>query len=99
MGAMGIKQITTCDVCGVSKIESNHWFEVQAQGEWSIMSLEPYEYGKVVCGEACAHKLLSQWFDGQRPQEKFVERGLEELKENDRLVGERRKDAESGDGR
>lgn len=65
---MGIKTTIVCDVCGVEKVESNHWFEVQDENDFDLMMLEPYEGGKVVCGEACAHKLLSQWFDKQRGQ-------------------------------
>lgn len=71
---MGIIQQIQCDVCGKVRQQVNHWFLVEVHnGEWLISVLEvPVKIAevarsKVVCGEDCALRLLSQWFDRQRP--------------------------------
>jgi hypothetical protein len=79
---MGIKQKITCDVCGTEKVEVNHWFQVfshisnDTNSEFIVLPCdgEVRDNQVVACGEACAHKLLNQWFDQQRkPQLKNVD--------------------------
>ena len=62
-----------CDGCGRLKQEANHWFVAVLGGP--TFAVYPYSDGvrirqrsgevKDVCGEDCAHKLLSIWFQKQ----------------------------------
>jgi hypothetical protein len=60
-----IQQVITCDICGSQKRQANHWFVVREEsGELHISGwnsphlLSPGT--KHLCGETCAHKLISQ---------------------------------------
>ena len=58
-----------CDVCGAVKRDTNHWF--LCGGDGSIFKVLAAADAKArttrmlqdICGEACAHKALSQWMD------------------------------------
>lgn len=61
-----IQQVINCDICGSQKRQSNHWFvaseesgELRISG-WKSLHLVSSE-AKHLCGEACAHKLISQF--------------------------------------
>ena len=65
-GATVIRQVITCDVCGSQKRQTNHWFAAYEEsgelriGGWnSLHRLSPDT--QHLCGEACAHKLISQF--------------------------------------
>ena len=65
-GAAVIQQVITCDVCGSQKRQTNHWFvareesgELRISGWNSVYLLSPAT--KHLCGETCAHKLISQF--------------------------------------
>jgi hypothetical protein len=53
----------TCDVCGISKREVNHWL-VMSKNKRSFLvdCFQSVDKGNDICGEECAHKALSQWF-------------------------------------
>lgn len=65
-----ISTTITCDVCGVAKKESNHWFEILAGEAFHAAKLDSV-YGrtgksalgpvKQVCGEQCATRLILRW--------------------------------------
>lgn len=61
-----IQQVITCDVCGSQKRQSNHWFIACEEsgdlriGAWKSPQLLSPET-KHLCGEACAHKLISHF--------------------------------------
>ena len=61
-----IRQVVTCDICGTQKQQTNHWFlaseesgELRISGWNSSHLLSPE--AKHLCGETCAHKLISQF--------------------------------------
>lgn len=61
-----IRQVITCNICGSQKRQTNHWFvayqetgELRISGWNSLRLLSPET--KHLCGEACAHKLISQF--------------------------------------
>lgn len=61
-----IRQVITCDVCGSQKQQTNHWFvayeecgELRIGGWDSLRVLSPET--KHLCGETCAHKLISHF--------------------------------------
>ena len=61
-----IRQVITCNICGSQKRQTNHWFEAyQETGELRISGLNSLRLlspeTKHLCGEACAHKLISQF--------------------------------------
>ena len=65
-----IRQTITCDVCGVHKIEANHWFmafehkgmlKLSAWGTPSGVRPET----KHLCGEKCVHRLLDEFMAGR----------------------------------
>ncbi len=65
-GATMIRQVITCDICGTQKRETNHWFvaceesgELRISG-WNSLHLQ-FPETKHLCGETCAHKLISQF--------------------------------------
>jgi hypothetical protein len=65
-GATVIQQVITCDICGSQKRQANHWFvareesgELRINGWNSPHLLSPET--KHLCGETCAHKLISQF--------------------------------------
>lgn len=63
----------TCDVCGVIKGESNHWYKIRIVGAfhtytWSCTkegASEPDERIHV-CGRACAQKKYEEWLEAQK---------------------------------
>lgn len=63
------KPVTTCDVCGIEKRETNHWFKVFIT-ETSVTVKKPDDINiegiKDVCGQKHATHLIQQWFD--RPE-------------------------------
>jgi hypothetical protein len=72
---MAATQVYTCDVCGVQRGETNHWFVAQQHtklkfGEWNAIH-SPSEFMRDqqtaihLCGQQCATKYL----------EKFLSRG------------------------
>lgn len=76
-----IKQVITCDICGAQKREANHWFvasqesgELRINGWNSLRLLSPET--KHLCGETCAHKLISQFLV------RLVEAGPERAEES-----------------
>jgi hypothetical protein len=61
-----IRQVITCDICGSEKGETNHWFVgYEESGELRISDWNPLHLlspeAKHLCGETCAHKLISQF--------------------------------------
>jgi hypothetical protein len=61
-----IQQVIACDICGAQKREANHWFvaceesgELRISG-WNSLHLQS-PATKHLCGETCAHKLISQF--------------------------------------
>ena len=69
---------TSCDVCKKVKKETNHWFRCEilrlAGVKFITFAALPYPERRNtsdLCGEECAHKALSQWFEfvGQRSPE------------------------------
>lgn len=61
-----IRQVITCDICGTPKQQTNHWFiackesgELRISG-WNPCYLKSPET-KHLCGETCAHKLISHF--------------------------------------
>jgi hypothetical protein len=61
-----IQQVITCDICGSQKRQANHWFVAREEsGElrisgWNSLHLQ-FPETKHLCGETCAHKLISQF--------------------------------------
>lgn len=60
-----IQQAITCDICGIEKRQTNHWFLVREEsGELRISGWKPLQIlfpGTLhLCGETCVHKLISQ---------------------------------------
>ena len=66
-----------CDVCGIQKKESNHWWyvrtipdsELEVNSYWQIMPWDyPAENPEVVhlCGVSCAIRHLSAFLEGGR---------------------------------
>ena len=59
-----------CDVCGTQKQETNHWlyvnYRILERHESIEFSVEAGENKLCldICGDECAHKLLSQWLTG-----------------------------------
>lgn len=60
-----IQQAITCDICGIEKRQTNHWFlvreesgELRISGWNSLHILLPGT--RHLCGETCVHKLISQ---------------------------------------
>ncbi len=65
-GITVIRQAISCDICRTEKRQANHWFvayeqsgELRISGWNSLHLLSPET--KHLCGEACAHKLISQF--------------------------------------
>ena len=61
-----IRQVITCDICGTPKQQTNHWFIVcEESGELRIRGWNPRYLKspetKHLCGETCAHKLISHF--------------------------------------
>lgn len=68
-----IDNVTRCDVCGVEKGETNHWLVAITYPAWTGILFAPAEDAlqpgdrpaesryEDICGEACAHKRLSQF--------------------------------------
>jgi hypothetical protein len=55
-----------CDMCGIQKQETNHWLYAKYRNESIHFSVGPEEspgYSLDICGEECAHKILSQWLN------------------------------------
>ena len=65
-GATVIRQVITCNVCGSQKRQTNHWFVAYEEsgelriGGWNSLHLLSPDT-QHLCGEACAHKLISQF--------------------------------------
>lgn len=68
--------ITRCDVCGTAKGESNHnhWLLAITEAGFSGIMFVPSEASdrnalcasyEDICGQACAHKRLSQFLESQ----------------------------------
>lgn len=62
---------TTCARCGAQKREANHWFVIVTNGGggyWQPFDefdcAQPGENVSIVCGENCAAKVVSAWFNG-----------------------------------
>lgn len=74
---MAIDQQITCDLCGAEKRETNHWLVAVETAPASdyltpAIGFAPIAFIpenrddaeiKHICGQACAHTLLSQWLD------------------------------------
>lgn len=64
-----IKETAICDVCGAEKKEVNNWYVITATSDrlivdtWGKASSDEKSVGKHVCGQACAHKLLNEFFE------------------------------------
>lgn len=56
----------SCDGCGAEKKAANHWFLLFERTDGVLITRwEPEEVDNAdghVCGEQCAHALLSNWF-------------------------------------
>lgn len=73
------REVYTCDVCGITRTESNHWWLVIDMGTDAVRLMGlPLGFSivkwddraillqtKHVCGQECAHKLLSAYMEGQ----------------------------------
>lgn len=60
-----IQQAITCDICGMQKRQTNHWFLVREEsGELRITGWNPLHLfspgTRHLCGETCVLKLISQ---------------------------------------
>jgi hypothetical protein len=69
-----IRQTITCDVCGVHKIEANHWFMAfEHKGmlklsAWGVLNgVRPN--AKHLCGEKCVHRLLDEFMAGRMQEQ------------------------------
>lgn len=61
-----IQQVITCNICGSQKRQANHWFVAcEGSGELRISGFDSLHLvsseTKHLCGETCAHKLISQF--------------------------------------
>ena len=61
-----IQQVITCDFCGSQKRQTNHWFVAyEESGELRISGWNSHYLlsagTKHLCGETCAHKLISHF--------------------------------------
>jgi hypothetical protein len=57
--------VTKCDICGVVKGETNHWWKAQRVG--SMISIAPHTPANDLKAEAdlCGREHLHQWIDAQ----------------------------------
>lgn len=68
-----ISQKVICDVCGVEKRDTNHWYTLHLQSYTTahfttrlvLTQFNPVEQTtgsqKHACGQACVHKLVDRW--------------------------------------
>lgn len=64
------KETYTCDVCGIERGPANHWFVVVLADspewhiwfhKWTPLAVRKWGNAKHLCGQECAHKLLSSY--------------------------------------
>jgi hypothetical protein len=59
-----IRKTFTCDICGIAKQETNHWYLAEASDEEvKIMIWEaelPTDF-KHLCGQSCVQNFIEQW--------------------------------------
>ena len=65
---MSIETVVKCDVCGAVRGATNHWFLASAGNgayiiPWNRVPISKV-FAKHLCGQACAHKFLDQFFAG-----------------------------------
>lgn len=64
---MGVQINFTCDECGITKKESNHWWLMRFSGH--SVNIVPWGNDNdlrdaiIVCGQECMMKKLSYWMD------------------------------------
>lgn len=61
---MSSRTVFSCDICGVDRRETNHWYWVLAKSDaitFRRWSANVPRTAKHVCGEGCAHRLLDQF--------------------------------------
>lgn len=61
-----IRQAIWCDICGVEKKQTNHWFVAYEQGgELRVSGWNPRRRprpdSKHLCGQACFHKMMDEF--------------------------------------
>lgn len=63
-----IRQTVTCDICGVHKLDTNHWFmAVEHNGGLRIShwgGSNPRPHTKHLCGQKCVHRLVDDFLAG-----------------------------------
>jgi hypothetical protein len=68
------REIITCDVCGVERGESNHWFmgiSPVSSGDWTSIKKWSDETAKLnttvkhLCGQLCVHKFIDAFMEGK----------------------------------
>ena len=66
---MGVKTAVTCDICSREKKETNHWYMATVHNSMGTARLIVYPLSiqdtqskgaRVLCGEECVHKYVSQ---------------------------------------
>lgn len=65
--------VTTCDICGRAKAETNHWLVAIVKPGFEGIIFQPAEATEDprnpefvyedICGQECGHKRLSRWLD------------------------------------
>lgn len=63
---MSTVQATKCNSCGKLKQEANHWFRGISGTSFHVLTatsqLGQNDKKLDLCGEECAHRVLSEWF-------------------------------------
>ena len=72
-----IGQSVTCEECGAVRGIGNHWFELRRTPsgapyfrEWTYEAEQPGT--EHICGEKCAHGVLSKYLSGLREKTKVA---------------------------
>jgi hypothetical protein len=70
---MEVPSHIVCDVCGLPKGATNHWLVAIVRPGYEGILIQPAEASTSprdpdfkysdICGQQCAHKQLSRWFD------------------------------------
>lgn len=63
---MGIRQVTSCDVCGADKKQTNHWWKVKEINGHLVIYKSDVNVPRPrmdVCGQAHLHTLVDRWME------------------------------------